>query len=558
METILLVDDNPANLSVLATMLENVGYTILIARDGVGAIKTAAYAQPDIILLDVLMPGIDGYETCRRLKKNSATKEIPVIFMTALDHTKNKIEGFAAGAVDYITKPVRHEEVMARVSTHLRLQTQTRYLQRLTLQQEISLQVAQQATSILDLDQLLTAVVHLIQTQFGYFYVTAWLFSEGKDALTLKAASGHPLPKDVSIGMEVPLKEAPPVITAVIQTNSDFLYQKITEPNPKTVGNLPETISEIALPLRIGHEIIGILDIQNDQNHAFQEEDSNVLQSLAYQIAIAIRNAQLYSNQKNLRRLETQKVDELAELNASKDKFFAIISHDLRAPFNSLLTLSQLLFLGFGTKTEAETKQIAGRIYNSAKTTYVLLQNLLAWAMMQSGRMIFTPAIINLHEVVQSSFTLWDDLIEEKDIQLINQIAPQLEVFTDKNMLEMIIRNLISNSIKFSFSGGAVIVTAQLDHDLANSQANPNNTSKKVKITVTDSGVGISQENMGTIFNKHSHYTTPGTQDEAGAGLGLILCQDMLETQGEGLHVQSKLNEGTSMWFFVPKATVAQ
>ena len=119
--TLLIVDDMPANIAVLVESLEQHGFEALVARDGESALEQAGYAQPDLILLDVMMPGMDGFETCRRLKASAETREIPVIFMTALDETDDKVRGFTAGAVDYVTKPFQQEEVIARVRTHLAL-----------------------------------------------------------------------------------------------------------------------------------------------------------------------------------------------------------------------------------------------------------------------------------------------------------------------------------------------------------------------------------------------------------------------------------------------------
>ncbi|VEP14374.1 Response regulator receiver sensor signal transduction histidine kinase [Hyella patelloides LEGE 07179] len=118
---ILIVDDNPTNLSVIVDYLEDYGLTILVSQDGESSLKRAKYAKPSIILLDILMPGIDGYETCRRLKNESETKDIPIIFMTALSSTEDKIKGFEVGAVDCVTKPIQPEEVLARIKLHLRL-----------------------------------------------------------------------------------------------------------------------------------------------------------------------------------------------------------------------------------------------------------------------------------------------------------------------------------------------------------------------------------------------------------------------------------------------------
>lgn len=128
-DTLLIVDDNPTNLGVLTDYLEEQGFEILSAEDGYVGLEIAQFAQPDMILLDVMMPGIDGFETCHRLKVDDKTRGIPVIFMTALESTKDKVNGFKVGGVDYITKPVQQEEVLARISTHLRIQDLTNQLQ---------------------------------------------------------------------------------------------------------------------------------------------------------------------------------------------------------------------------------------------------------------------------------------------------------------------------------------------------------------------------------------------------------------------------------------------
>jgi two-component system sensor histidine kinase/response regulator len=146
--TILVVDDNPTNLSLLFDLLSNQGFKVLVATDGEGAIAQVGYVKPDLVLLDVMMPGIDGFETCRRLKSNHLTQDIPIIFMTALSAISDKVKGFDVGAVDYITKPIDGEEVLARLKTHLTVQRLQKTLQsqNLALQKEISDRIAAESS----------------------------------------------------------------------------------------------------------------------------------------------------------------------------------------------------------------------------------------------------------------------------------------------------------------------------------------------------------------------------------------------------------------------------
>lgn len=145
--TILIVDDSSINLRLAVDYLEARNFVVLVAQDGESGLQRAKYARPQMILLDVLLPGMDGFETCRQLKADPQTKDIPIIFMTALTDTQDKVKGFAVGAVDYITKPIQQEELLARINTHLRVQALTRQLQKqneLLQQQAIELQVARQ------------------------------------------------------------------------------------------------------------------------------------------------------------------------------------------------------------------------------------------------------------------------------------------------------------------------------------------------------------------------------------------------------------------------------
>lgn len=154
--TILVVDDAPANLAVLVEYLTGQGYTVLVARDGESALEQARYARPDLILLDVLMPGLNGYETCRRFKAGAETAEIPIIFITALADTGEKVRGFGVGAVDYMTKPFQQDEVLARVRTHLALRRLQRDLQSANerLEQRVAERTAELAQALAEVERL--------------------------------------------------------------------------------------------------------------------------------------------------------------------------------------------------------------------------------------------------------------------------------------------------------------------------------------------------------------------------------------------------------------------
>jgi len=368
--TILIVDDTPTNLGVIADYLKTYGFRIRMTRSGEKALKRVKYAPPDIILLDVMMPGIDGFETCRRLKADETSRDIPVIFMTALVNPDDKVKGFKVGAVDYVTKPLHQEEVLARVTTHLQIRDLTRSLQK-----------------------------------------------------------------------------------------------------------------------------------------------SN--QELAA------------SNQ------------ELAALNATKDKFFSIVAHDLRGPFQPLLGTSEVFLTMADTIPRSEIKKLGEGMYHTLKGVYDLLENLLNWSQIEQGRIEYLPDGIDLRRITKPIINLFTENAADKDIRLQNNVIEGVFVYADKNMLDMVIRNLISNALKFTPNGGQITISA--------GPGQP--SSEFVEVSISDSGVGISQADLNKLFKLGVHHTTPGTAREKGTGLGLILCQEMVEKNGGQIWLESELGQGTTVKF---------
>lgn len=375
---VLIIDDNPTNLGVIADYLEDYGFTILVARDGESGLEKAQYAQPDIILLDVMMPGIDGFETCCRLKENDLTNNIPVIFMTALTEAEHKVKAFEAGAVDYVTKPLHQEEVLARVNTHLKIQELT--------------------------DNLLTA---------------------------------------------------------------------------------------------------------NQQ---------------------------------------------LTQMNADKDKFLSIVAHDLKGPFLPLLGNAQLLAEMATQLDPNEVQQMSQTIHRSAERVMHLLENLLQWARLQMGRMPFHPNTLDLTHIIERNITLFREMATKKDIRLRNRLQQSLFVYADNYMLDTIIRNLISNALKFTPHDGIITINARVIQTEEGQTLPSQSTDSWVEITISDTGVGIKPDNLDKLFSIGVNFSTKGTDSEQGTGLGLIMCHEMIKRNGGQIWVESQLDKGSTFTFTLPMA----
>ncbi len=368
--TVLAVDDKLENLKVLIRYLEDSGFELMVAQSGEEALRHIERAIPDIILLDVLMPGIDGFETCRRLKKQESTKNIPVIFLTALTDTVDKVKGFEVGAVDYLTKPLHNEEVLARVKTHL----------------------------------------------------------------TIKE------------------------------------YQQ--------------------------------------QLH----EKNNLLQ------------------QKNV---------QLIEANTIKDKFLSIIAHDLKNPINTLLSYCATLVKNFEKLENEKIKKGIITINRTANRAYDLLIDLLTWTLSHSGKMECKLEEVDLDRITNENIEILNNRAEEKGIRIFSEINEGLTVYSDKNMVSAVLRNLLTNAVKFTSKNGYVTVSSETERDF-------------LKITVSDTGKGISEENIKKLFRLDTFYRTLGSDKEKGTGLGLILCKEFINKLKGKIWVESELEKGSRFIFTLP------
>ncbi|MFC2096110.1 ATP-binding protein [Bacteroidota bacterium] len=231
--------------------------------------------------------------------------------------------------------------------------------------------------------------------------------------------------------------------------------------------------------------------------------------------------------------------ERLKKLLITKDKFFSIIAHDLKNPFNSLIGLSQLLVHGFDRMSTEKVKYFHQNLYQISKNGYELLINLLEWSRSQMGRIQFNPEINNVHALVQETFTLYNSKAVQKEITLTNNTESSSQVYADKNMLKTILRNLVQNALKFTERGGAIEISEK-------------KLSEQKEIIIRDTGIGIDPENIKKLFKLDEHYTTEGTEDELGTGLGLILCEEFMEKHTGSINLESKVGYGSQFILTFP------
>jgi signal transduction histidine kinase/Tfp pilus assembly protein PilF len=229
----------------------------------------------------------------------------------------------------------------------------------------------------------------------------------------------------------------------------------------------------------------------------------------------------------------------LIATNATKDKFFSIISHDLRNPFASIVSFSRILKRDIGSLNKQELQELVAELDKSVLKISNLLENLLQWSRSQSGKMQHFPENIAVYEVVRENMNLFSATARGKGIEITDQVSPQVYVLADRNMLDTVIRNLLSNALKYTDKGGKVSIGSELSDGM-------------VCVTVTDTGTGIPEQDQEKLFRPDAFYSTYGTRDEKGSGLGLMLCREFVEKLGGKIWFESKEGKGSRFIFSLP------
>lgn len=230
---------------------------------------------------------------------------------------------------------------------------------------------------------------------------------------------------------------------------------------------------------------------------------------------------------------------ELEFANNTKDKLFSIISHDLKSPFNSILGFADLLYNQYDDFTDEEKKKFILSIKESSESTYTLLEKLFAWSLSQSGGIKAYPQKIDLKEIADNKLDLLKNIAASKNISLINRINPDTYAYADIQMVKTVILNLLNNALKFTHKGGNIIIDNCLIDGF-------------IQISVMDNGIGIPSSSIENLFKVNSSYSTLGTSNEKGSGLGLLICKDFVENNGGKIWVDSILNKGSKFIFTLP------
>jgi signal transduction histidine kinase len=229
----------------------------------------------------------------------------------------------------------------------------------------------------------------------------------------------------------------------------------------------------------------------------------------------------------------------LEQLNSTKNRFFSIIAHDLKNPFNALLGFSEIITTSFNQLREHEIREYVSIVHQSSQNLYKLLENLLKWSAAQTGTMRFFPEKFDLVSLINSEIIFLRIKAAKKQINIINKMPDELIIYSDKLLLSSVVRNLTDNAVKFTRPGGNISISIE-------------NGAKEITVAIDDSGIGIPEEMQKKLFKIDGDICRKGTDKEEGGGLGLILCKELVEKAGGIIGVESAVGKGSRFWFTLP------
>ncbi len=584
-KSVLIVDDTPGSLAILVEYLRGSGFETLVAESGEAALEQTDQKQPDIILLDVLMPGgIDGFETCRRLKADPTTKNIPVIFTTGLANPVDKLKGLKLGAVDYIIKPLQCEEVVARISTHLVIHNLQENLreQNLHLQQEEArhrrlVAVLEESRERYRLLAESSGDIIAIQTPDGiYRYVSpasqAVLGYEDEE-LVGRSVYEFIHPEDVQVlrGGEDVVKQRPALSTTTyrarhkagyyvwLETTSQVIYHprnnrelEIVSFSRDVTGRkqseaalrqsneaLEKRVSERTAKLSMAVAFLEGEIAERKQAEARLKAEINERKRVEIELKQEIAQRERAENELRAysQGLKTEN-DSLAQMDKIKDEFLANTAHELRTPLNGIIGIVESMIDGATGRLSPPQLHNLTMVTSSGQRLIKLIDDNLDSSKLKHEKLELSRRAVDVHSVADVVLTLIEPVTENRSVRLINDIDPELPAANaDETRLQQILSNLVDNALKFT-DRGTVRLEAKVHGEM-------------MTVMVSDTGVGIAADKLTTIFQPRLR-SEQAAQKQEGSGLGLSITKQLVELHGGTIRVESVVGQGTDFIFTLP------
>ncbi|SRR5713226_1423449 len=538
---IVLVDDSRTQRSTIALALERKGYQVVQGADGLEAITLVHREGPDLLVSDVMMPELKGYQVCRLLKNDPATEDLPIILLTTLDHQEHRFWGKEAGADSYVLKaadPAPLEKEVARLleekkrlpkeerrrkgsafshqGTHAQL---TDLLDRLLFEATISNRIREIGRFSGDLMSCLQGFFEFFQSLIDY-QISLLCLRASDGPLTIVHLAG-PVPATL-------LESAKKIVTTerlLTPKENETIQEKILNPESLNGEEPAAKTSLAALSIPFSNALQeGGLAVFNPNADHYTEETRHALKTAARELEAVLKSI-----------LQAEAMEKL------KADFTAMTIHDLRSPLTNVISTVAMMEDGlFGPITDDQKKWL-GKVEASTRSLVDLVSDFLDLSKLEAGRLNLVKEEIDLELLLQNNLENYSPLAREKRINLRSNLAPCLpKIQADPRRLDQLLTNLLSNAIKFTGEEGEIEVGASPENGAT------------VRVWIKDNGAGIAAEEIGQIFEKYRQTTSGKTSQQKGTGLGLVICKMVVESHGGRIWVESQEGQGATFFFSLP------
>jgi signal transduction histidine kinase len=554
-------------------VLETLPLVLFYASDALIARKRIQDAAIQIIIADIdqrliqtredqnALPDTDIYDFLDELKDSDANQSLPFILIGSDEPDSRRLASYIeTGPTIYLSRPINSITLVSHISNlssiikykedYQKLADESTVvkleLSRRNKQLAISSQVARQIISILNLNDLLHEIVKLIQIQFNYYYVSIWLISDDKMSVVLKVGSYNSgnAKGMLEPGFTLSVDKDTSIITHVCRTLTTYIAQQ-TENDPfyLPTDELPFTKAELAMPLLVKGQMLGVIDIESDRIQAFHPEDVDILTTLADQIAIAIRNAGLYNqvlrSREELEERILTRTKELSETNRqlelleqNKTEFIQILSHELRTPLTLVSGYAELLLTNEAVDNDPFFRQPVLGVMTGAQRLHELIDSMVDMLKIDSRSLQLMPQTISMESILAPLIEVLDSALASRSLELtVTNIQYLPDIYGDLELLSKVFDQLITNAIKYTPDGGNITINGRhLAQDFSGTEE------EFIEVSISDTGIGISPEHLEVIFTKF--YSTGDASQHSsgkvkfkggGPGLGLSIAKGIVE-----------------------------
>jgi signal transduction histidine kinase len=396
--------------------------------------------------------------------------------------------------------------------------------------------VARQLTTVLDLKELLPQLVAQTKAAFNLYFVSIFLYQPETQRLTLAAGTGEAGRKMLAEGIGFQLDAKPSLVAKAARERQSVVVNDVTQTEAHAQNpNLPDTKSEAVFPMLVGDELIGVLGTQSEIGNRFGPDDVEIFNILAEQIAIAVKNAQLFEAQVEL-------ADELRKADETKSQFLASMSHELRTPLNAIINFTEMISLEMMGPVNEDQKGLLNQTLDSSQHLLNLINDVLDISKIQAGRLaLYVEDDVDLQTELNSAVAMVEPILLNKPVRLVQDVDDTLPPMSgDRRRIRQIILNLLTNAAKFTDEGCITLSIKRQDGHIL--------------LTVADTGPGISAEMQSFIFEPFIQ-TEDGLKHAGGSGLGLPITRSLVEAHGGRLWLESEPDVGAAFFVTLPVRT---